>query len=315
MSQKFTIIQYLPLTRSRATRRFLNKLDLRNVHAILDLEDSAQDPFDLEKTRELKKEARLGLLKISESFDENYRSKIYIRINSANSEYFNEDLAAVISSKRNGMPIDGIFLPKTEEYSSIENIYHHFDDHLVDIDIVPMIETQLGYENLEKILIADNSKNLISKVHYGHFDYSLDAKLWPFPDPNHYQYWEIIKPMIVLLQKYKRTYIHTPFPFPNDTSLFWSSQNNINSILPNLDFWSCTLNLELSLSDCPDDITLLECEDIDTNEEILVKKAKQIIEEYYQGRVNKRSFSMSSKRFIPPHQAIAAQKYLQRVKP
>ena len=60
MKQTFPIIQYLPLTRPRACRRLLNKLNNKGVHAILDLEDSAQDPFDLEKTKTLKKEARRG---------------------------------------------------------------------------------------------------------------------------------------------------------------------------------------------------------------------------------------------------------------
>ena len=43
------IIQYLPLTHPRATLRFIKKFDAAGVMSILDLEDSAQDPFDEEK--------------------------------------------------------------------------------------------------------------------------------------------------------------------------------------------------------------------------------------------------------------------------
>ena len=44
------VIQYLPLTHPRATLRFVKKLNAKGVMSILDLEDSTQDPFDIEYT-------------------------------------------------------------------------------------------------------------------------------------------------------------------------------------------------------------------------------------------------------------------------
>jgi len=304
----------MPLTRPKATRRFLNRLNSKNIHAILDLEDSAQDPFDLEITKTLKQEARDGLLNISESFDQTFRSKIYIRVNAMNSDYFNDDIHCVIQSIKRGMPIGGIFLPKTEDYLGIQEIYQILKNEKINLDIVPMIETSQGYENLSSILSKDTDSNLVSKVHYGHFDYCLDSNLWPFPDPYHHDYWRIIKPILQLLAEHKKVYIHTPFPFPNDEQLFWSSQFHIRKLMPKLEFWACTLNLELSVSDNPTQAEDLNLHEITNNQDDLITEAELIVNDYHQGRANKRSFGMSSKRFIPPHQFFAAKDYLLKIK-
>ena len=313
MNSDFKIIQYLPLTRARATRRFLNKLDKNSVQAILDLEDSAQDPFDIKRTNVLKKEARDGLLKISESFDNSFKSNIFIRINAMNSHYFDDDIHTVIASAKKGMPITGIFLPKTENHESIFELVKLFRRESIDLEIVPMIETKKGYENLSKILLNEKGLDLFSKVHYGHFDYCLDSELWPFPDPYHTEYWNIITPIMDLLEEHGKTYIHTPFPFPDDKDLFWSSQGHIYDLKPNLEFWACTLNLELSLSKDPQNLKKMELIEINHNQDYQADEAKIIIEDYYNGRASKRSFGMSSSRFIPPHQVFAAQEYLKRI--
>ena len=67
--RKIPVIQYLPLTRPLASRGLIKKLNAANVHSILDLEDSAQNIFDKEETRQLKKDARNGLLSMSDLFD------------------------------------------------------------------------------------------------------------------------------------------------------------------------------------------------------------------------------------------------------
>ena len=43
---KIPIIQYLPLTRPKAVKLYVKKLNKSNVMTILDLEDSAQNIFD-----------------------------------------------------------------------------------------------------------------------------------------------------------------------------------------------------------------------------------------------------------------------------
>ena len=48
------IIQYLPLTHPRATLRLVKSLSAAGVMTILDLEDSAQDPFNKNSPKILK---------------------------------------------------------------------------------------------------------------------------------------------------------------------------------------------------------------------------------------------------------------------
>ena len=48
------IIQYLPLTHPRATLRLVKSLSAAGVMTILDLEDSAQDPFSKKLPKILK---------------------------------------------------------------------------------------------------------------------------------------------------------------------------------------------------------------------------------------------------------------------
>ena len=43
------------------------------------------------------------------------------------------------------------------------------------------------------------------------------------------------------------------------------------------------------------------------------EKARNISDSYYEGRANKRSFGVSSTRFIPPHQVFAAMKFLESI--
>ncbi len=309
---KLSIIQYLPLTRPKATMRFIKKLDMASVMSILDLEDSAQDPFDLEETSKLKDDARNGLVIISEGCTWPVSSKIYVRLNATGSQYFEEDIKAILIACENTMPISGVFLPKVEDYSQIEQTARCLSISTRPLEIVPMIETVKGMNNLSKILQADKGaqNSLFNRVHYGHFDYCLDAQLWPFSDPCHSSFWEIIKPMVSELLKYNKTYVHTPFPFPKNEKLFWASSFYLTSLFPTLDAWICTLNSELSLSYQPEELTALDFVEADCTKNNLIIAAQNICDDFHNGRANKRSFGVSHERFIPPHQYFAAKNYL-----
>ena len=146
----------------------------------------------------------------------------------------------------------------------------------IDLEIIPIIETSNGYNNLSQVLDSDKDRNLILKVQYGHFDYSLDCNLWPFADPNNVEFWDIIKPMIKVISDHGKVYLHTPFPFPNDSELFWSSQIYLSNLIPKLDFWTCTLNLELSLSEFPENPSDLKLSFLIKDHELLIKQARNI---------------------------------------
>ena len=309
--KKIPIIQYLPLTRPKASRRLLKNFNPLNIGVILDLEDSAQNIFDYNQTCILKKEAREGLLSIASTFDSSYISPLYIRINSIDTDFFNEDINCIIKACSLGMPITGIFLPMVRDYSQIRKTKELLSSSTRDIEIVPMIETTLGKNNLSKILDEDKNINLISRVHYGHFDYCLDAKLWPLPDPNEKIYWEIVEPIIQLLAKHKKEYIHTPFPFPENANLFWETAKYMSSINSSINCWACTVNSGLSLMEQPANINDLEIKNIELSIKEKKIEAKKIIDHFLLGQSHKRSFGVRENRFIAPHQYLMAKQFLE----
>lgn len=313
------VIQYLPLTHPRATLRFVKKLNAKGVMSILDLEDSAQDPFDIEKTRELKVNARTNFHALINSKTwqgDEFNNPIYVRVNSSTTEFFEDDIKSVLSILDSGFPLSGIFLPMVESYAEIEELHalieHHTltNDSVGSLEIIPMIETGKGMAGLADILGRDKGRELFTKIHYGHFDYCLDANLWPFPDPNQDSFWSLVEPMINLILSYKKTYIHTPFPFPNDIDLFWRASRHLLRLFPNKDIWACTLNSELSFSEEPDNLVPLTIVTCDTSPDYKKIEAQIIKEHYLAGRANRRSFGVSNSRFIPPHQFFAAEKFL-----
>ena len=216
---RMPVIQYLPLTRPRASARLAKKLAGSGVMSILDLEDSAQDPFDIGVTHELKREARNGLLRISEKRDWPASARMYIRINATSTDFFEEDVETVITASQNEMPITGVFLPKVETYAQVESLNSKLSAANRSFEIVPMIETVLGMKNVAEILEQDQMAGLCPRVHYGHFDYCYDADIWPFPDPYHHDFWGIITPLLDILSIYNKTYIHTPSRKPSDIVL------------------------------------------------------------------------------------------------
>jgi hypothetical protein len=312
--KKYNIIQYLPLTHPKATFRFMRRLNSSGVMCILDLEDSAQDPFDKTITANLKNNARSNFLNLASNSDASaYQSSIptFVRVNDMKTTFFEDDMNAIVDIVNTGFPIDGIFIPKVNNYDEIICADEILAKTKNDVEIVPMIETKEGMQNLENILAADADNDRFSKIHYGHFDYCLDSNLWPFPDPNHLDFWNLILPMAKLIHSFKKTYIHTPFPFPNNSELFWSSADYLQTLFPDENPWICTLNAELSNSQPPKEKSPINFIELDQSKESATKEANIIQADFLSGRANKRSFGVSSGRFIPPHQYFAALNFLE----
>ena len=90
----------------------------------------------------------------------------------------NSDVAIILIDAQKGV------LEQTRRHSFIVN--------LLGIKHVVVAINKMDLVNFnEKVF------DLFSKVHYGHFDYCLDSELWPFQDPYHTEYWNIITKSIV----------------------------------------------------------------------------------------------------------------------
>ena len=309
--KKIHRVQYLPLTRPLACLSLIRKLNAFGSSTILDLEDSAQNIFDANITDHLKETARNGLLDISKYNYSEINQPIYVRVNSIKSKYFKSDFDAIVKSYDNGMKISGIFLPMVSDYSQINELSNLIIRSKLKLEIVPMIETVKGVENLEKLLKKDLKKSLFQRVHYGNFDYCADAKLWPFLDPFHDKFWNVIEKIVELLVKYNKHYVHTPFPFPQDHKLFWESLKKLSKTNNNLNFWACCVNSELALSEQPLKISNIDIKKYDYSRNEKIEMAHTICKNFLEGRSNKRSFGVKNNRFIAPHQYLTAKKYIE----
>ena len=299
--------QYLSLVRFKALASLLKNYSNKNVSIILDLEDSAQDLFSKKKTKDLKNICREGLIYISKK-KILIKNNIFIRINKIETEEFASDIKAIKSSIQYGLRIKGIFVPKVENFSELNKTNNILNKNY-RIKLVPIIETKKGLENLENIVKKDKKK-IISHVHYGHFDYCLDQNLWPFPEPYHKEYWDIIIPMLKILKKYKYNFVQTPFPLIKNYSIYWSSVKYIKEVLKISKFNMSLVRHDKKFFTRPNKIKKLKIKPMSKNNSFKIIFAKKIYKEYLDNKSSKKSFSLSKKRFIAPHQFIMAKRFL-----
>ena len=167
------------------------------------------------------------------------------------------------------------------------------------------------YYNLNKILDNDKGKlNCINEIHFGHFDYFLDKNQWPFPDPFHRNFWYEVNFLINIINKHNKIYVHTPYPFIKNKTLFWLISDHIKENYPNLNFKMSSINYSISISKPTTIKTKLKIKNISTSKEYHRFYAKRIINYFIDNQSNKRSFAVTAKRFIAPHQYLMAKKFL-----
>ena len=294
-------LQYFSLLRYKVVSKLLND---KKFTLILDMEDSAQNLFSKKKTIELKKRCRDGIIYLSKNCIN--LEKCFLRINSIKSDHFNNDIKILKKAKKDKLKLRGIFLPKTENFTEIKHVYEK-----LNIPIIPIIETKKGYQNLEKILIKDKNFNYIYGIHYGHFDFCLDKKIWPLPEPYHKDYWKIINPIIDLCNNYKKKFIQTPYPLINNNKILWSMIKILKKQLLD-DGYVTLVNINKSFFKKPNKIKYLSLRKISSDKNYLINFAKKIIKEYEENRQQNKSFSLTKKRFIAPHQFLMAKKFLNK---
>ena len=292
-------LQYFSLLRYRAISKLLIK---RKLTLILDMEDSAQNLFSKQKTSELKLKCREGIVYLSQNSIN--LENCFLRINSIKSDYFNDDIKTLEVEKKNAFKIKAVFLPKTENFEEIEYIYK-----ILNFPVIPIIETYNGYKNLKKILDKDKNLNYIYAIHYGHFDFCLDRKIWPFPEIFHSEFWDIVDPIIKLCNEYKKSFIQTPYPLVNNNNILWSMKERLENNLYNNSFISL-VSMNSSLLKKPNLVNNLKIKKLSLDKNFQINFAKKITIDYLKNRQENKSFSLTKKRFISPHQFLMAKKFL-----
>ena len=174
-----------------------------------------------------------------------------------------------------------------------------------------MIETKKGLENLDNLLLKDKSKKIIKYVHYGHYDYCLDNNLWPFPEPYHLEYWQIIEKVLKNIIKNDKKYIHTPFPLIETENIYWSSVHFSEKL--GIDQINLSLvNIDMKYINKPNNIKKTKLKNISKDTHYKKIFAQKIITEYLENKSKNKSFSLSRKRFIPPHLYLGAKVFMSK---
>jgi len=146
-------------------RRVANALSLDADAVILDLEDAVATA---------EKPAARGA--VAAALTQPRRSRVYVRVNAADTEFCYGDLVAIV---RPGL--DGIVLPKVESATALATIdwllaQLEGEQDLAPraIDLIPIIETAGGLTNLDMILAAGTR---VRRVAFGAGDFTLDVNM------------------------------------------------------------------------------------------------------------------------------------------
>jgi citrate lyase subunit beta/citryl-CoA lyase len=159
-------------------RRVEKALTLEADAVIVDLEDSVAIS-DKAATR----------APVAEALSRPRRGRGYVRVNAASTPFCHADLVATLHKG-----VDGVFLPKVESAAEL-----HAVDWLIanlerergiaegGLDLIPMIETAVGVQRIDRIVQARNLRSYsapwrVKRIAFGAADYANDVGLSPALD-------------------------------------------------------------------------------------------------------------------------------------
>lgn len=178
-----------------------------NATLCFDLEDSIQDVFNSKRNPDLKAYYRKLLQNIISSCTTDLATlKIGVRINSDN----NKEQALDLKFLNNLRTIHTVLLPKTESGKQIMDLINELKKNNINYkEIIPIIETKVGITNLESIAKVKSPK--IKRIAFGHCDYNLDVKHFPFFHQNSREYWSWIEKIVSIIKPYGLKFVNSPF--------------------------------------------------------------------------------------------------------
>lgn len=300
---------YLPLSRPKACIYYGNKALARGHRLILDLEDSVQDIDDPLLTKTLKDTARASVEKVLNGIKKEHLPNVCIRINAASTPFYRQDIDLtrdIAKSFYSELRPLIIFAPKMSA-SSYEIMAKDVRAY-PNIALIAMIESDEGIDFLNNFPedIASGPKNIIRGVHYGHFDYCLSKRIFPFTDYGSPHFWIMTGRLLALTRASGiKEFIQTPYPYLDSDSLL--DLRNCDRILrenaSTIEAHSCVLGYQLLVED--DNLKDVRSSDI--------SYAKDLVRQFKSAQRINRSFSTIGGRFIPPHEYIAAKQFLRTI--
>lgn len=299
----------------KALKKMVPMIKAQGGQVVLDIEDSVQDIFDTQKSADLKSRARQNLLELTSVHKIQDVLPIRIRMNGLETPYFENDVATITHIHKNTCSVADIWLPKSDNVDYVRRARAAFDAKGGEtIQFTAMLESEEGLKNLPEIL--DRKEELgITKVHYGHYDFSLSAGHWPFSGQDTQFFWDIIDRILTILDRYEMPYVHTPLGDLNNKDLFKSVETELKNKKFAYEMGMTALNLnQTKFANASDAVRLnLDRENSYTQAE-LIDLATRKKAAFENNRINKRSFSVKDDVFVTPHEYMGACHFLERTK-
>jgi citrate lyase beta subunit len=199
-------------------KEYFEKTQKSDAIFTFDLEDSIHDFSDQHKSTALKEKYRTILENIlNENIDAIQKSSIAIRINHHSTHEFEKDIELLKRLK--DAHWQTIILPKTESVNEVQFVLQKLKSAKINFqNISILIESEKGIVALEEIVSANI--NELHYVHFGHADYNLDRKIFPFKHQDQDDYWRWIERITRELKNTNIIFINSPFLLLNDRDLF-----------------------------------------------------------------------------------------------
>ena len=205
------ILQFLAVQKPDVMFRFINRLAVQAAVIVLDLEDALWDVIQPERTAELKAKGRKELVAFAQNYPGIFlQRQIGIRLNKNTGPEFSHDITA-LAQIADIVKFEAVVLTKIETPRDIIDCMSQLSDNRIRYkNLVLIVETKSGIENLDEIVHTAHNKN-IEYIVYGHYDYSLETQQWPFLEFTEAGYWEHVIPIIKRIEDGHGNFIHPPF--------------------------------------------------------------------------------------------------------
>jgi citrate lyase beta subunit len=313
-------LNLLAIQKPEVTARLIRQVKGIETTIVLDLEDSLWDVADPEQTKTLKAGARRDLLELAKTHPDLFQGfKIGARINKTTTPEFSADVAALAEIARM-LPLSVLVPTKIESAQELLQCRQALDEKRVTYEaIVPIVETRAGMAHLPEIISAAAQIEAPAII-YGHYDYCLSAELWPFPEYDETNFWDLAEPFITAVEAAGLSYVHPPLfsMYADDLFLGVLEELSRKCRLP----WGMLTFGPRQTRLCANlvggriqagNLNLRETRPLLDDE--LVRRAKEVIQTYDSHRKENKSFAIDplTGRFIAPHHYAAALAFLRKM--
>jgi hypothetical protein len=280
---------------------YCTKIKKFNGIYCVDFEDSVKSDNVL-KTISLKKSNKNSFINlIAKERHALDFSQLGFRMNSKDSDLYMDDLKTLLSINTD---FNCLFIPKVNNVEQMKDYFNQLKDVKCH-EIIPIIETIDGFENLESIVRFENKR--FNKIAFGHCDYNLSMNCFPFIHQTNFKYWQWIGRFAEVLSSAKISFINSPFLDLNNERVFKGVLSRLTDSFDNVGQISlCIKQTEICsrFSNAIDDP--FDFPDLEAKSASMI--AKEIIERYESNRIENKSFAMlkHNRVLISPHEYSTA---------